>query len=189
MGIQNNTASKAYLSKLLQLNLLPQEMYKISQNVSQIHPSISPELKSDSMPELTFGIERILSMKCSSQIAREEIIKKKIFEKSRNVRNVQDVKNTKQRKPAQPVVQVVKPGRRRDRTPLTPLQKSTLEAVYEKTRYITCEKRLDLANELNLEVKQVKNWFQNRRIRDPKNYAKTRRSNIGYSTHDSSSSE
>ena len=188
MGIQNNTSTKAYLSKLLQLNLLPQEnfMFKISQNYAGIRPSTSPEPKPEPLPVLNFGIDQILSMKCSSQVAREELMKKNLIEKSRS-RSSKPRKTTKTT--SDPMVQIIKPGKRRDRTPLTPFQKSTLEAVYGKTRYITCEKRLDLANELNLEVKQVKNWFQNRRIRDPKNYAKTRKHNIGYSTHDSSSSE
>ena len=47
-------------------------------------------------------------------------------------------------------------------------QRLILEAVFQLSRYPTLEKREELANETGLTLEQVKNWFQNRRVKAKK---------------------
>ena len=122
---KNIAAIQAHIEILLKNNLLQNEVYKV-------------EFES---PKLTFGIDTILTMKCSTQKKKQKsnIIKYKNLNKSEyNIRK---------------------------RTSFTPLQQRRLEKAFQKGKYISGCARLDLAAELGLEVKQVKVWFQNRRFR------------------------
>jgi len=118
----------AYISKLLKMNMLPTEKYTVVQQ------------KSKPKPKLNFGIDTILTMKCSTQRKREMITKQ--FEQ-----------------------QIGKTKTYRKRQQYSKGQIERMEQVFEKSNYITCETRMDLAHELKLEVRQIKNWFQNRRFR------------------------
>ena len=54
---------------------------------------------------------------------------------------------------------------RKPRTHFTDLQIEDLEKVFEDKKYLSATERLIIANDLNLQEEQVKNWFQNRRSR------------------------
>ena len=47
-------------------------------------------------------------------------------------------------------------------------QRRSMEAVFQLSRYPTLEKREELAKETGLSLEQVKNWFQNRRVKAKK---------------------
>ena len=47
-------------------------------------------------------------------------------------------------------------------------QRLSMEAVFQLSRYPTLEKREELAKETGLTLEQVKNWFQNRRVKAKK---------------------
>ena len=119
---QNSAAIQEHIKMLMKNNLLENEVYKVE------------------VPKLNFGINRILTMKCSTQKRREQnMMKYKNLNKSEyNIRK---------------------------RTSFTSPQQKGLEKAFQKGKYISGCARLDLAAELGLEVKQVKIWFQNRRFR------------------------
>ena len=56
-------------------------------------------------------------------------------------------------------------GRGRRRTAFSDFQLDQLELVFEQTKYLIGDQRMELANRLKLDSKQVKIWFQNRRIK------------------------
>ena len=59
-----------------------------------------------------------------------------------------------------------RPLRKKKQRPLfSPLQIQTMEKEFAKQRYVTEEKRAQLALEVNLTEAQVKTWFQNRRTK------------------------
>jgi hypothetical protein len=107
---KNTAAIQAHIEILLKNNLLQNEVYNV-------------EFGS---PKLTFGIDTILTMKCSNQKKREKsnIMKYKNLNKSEyNIRK---------------------------RTSFTPLQQRELEKRFQKRKYISGCARLDLATELEL---------------------------------------
>ena len=130
----------AYLTKLLKMNQLPTETYRVKKKVK---PMVLPPTPN---PKLNFGIETILAMKCSTQRRKE------MMEKRRNSH----------------LLKTEEPKCTRKRKSFSIHQIEVLESVFRMSKYIACEKRLDLAHELDLEIKQIKNWFQNRRVRECK---------------------
>ena len=59
-----------------------------------------------------------------------------------------------------------RPLRKRKQRPLfSPHQIQTMEKEFAKKRYVTEDKRAQLALEVNLTETQVKTWFQNRRTK------------------------
>ena len=59
-----------------------------------------------------------------------------------------------------------RPMRKKKQRPLfSPHQLQTMEKEFAKQRYVTEEKRSQLALEVNLTEAQVKTWFQNRRTK------------------------
>ena len=59
-----------------------------------------------------------------------------------------------------------RPMREKKQRPLfSPHQIQTMEKEFVKQRYVTEEKRAQLALEVNLTEAQVKTWFQNRRTK------------------------
>lgn len=130
----------AYLTKLLKMNLLTptESVYRVKQKVKPSTP------KPRSNPKLNFGIDTILSMKCSTQRRKEMMAKRR----NDHLVKMEEQKYTRKRKA------------------FSIHQLEVLENVFRMSRYIACEKRLDLAHELDLEIKQIKNWFQNRRFRE-----------------------
>ena len=57
---------------------------------------------------------------------------------------------------------------RKHRQPYTELQIAALEREYEKKCFIGRFEREDIARDLGLSDRQVKIWFQNRRVKDKK---------------------
>jgi hypothetical protein len=96
-------------------------------------------------PKLTFGIDTILTMKCSTQKKRENIQKLKM------------IKNIKYKNLKKCEFKI------RTRTSFTLLQQQRLVKTFQKDRYISGCAGLDLAEELGLDIQQVKVWFRNRR--------------------------
>ena len=59
-----------------------------------------------------------------------------------------------------------RPMRKKKKRPLfSPHQIQTMEKEFAKQRYVTEDKRAQLASEVNLTETQVKTWFQNRRTK------------------------
>ena len=56
-------------------------------------------------------------------------------------------------------------GKKKQRALFSPHQIQTVEKEFAKRRYVTEEKRVQLAFEVNLTEAQVKTWFQNRRTK------------------------
>ena len=88
---------------------------------------------------LSFGIDQILSMTCSTQL-----------KKLNYINTVLPINTTK--------------GRRR--TVFTDYQLEQLKQAFAQSKYLIGNDRVDLASRLGLEAKSVKNWFQNHRIKD-----------------------
>ena len=88
--------------------------------------------------ELSFGIDRILNMTCSTQLKK---------------RSREDVKTS------------TKKTRSRRRTSFTEFQLQHLEEAFAHSKYLIGQERVELAKKLGLDAKQVKIWFQNRRIK------------------------
>lgn len=66
------------------------------------------------------------------------------------------------------------PKPKRSRTSFTPTQLERLEEEFSVDMYVVGLKRMKLANELNLSERQVKVWFQNRRMKYKRERAKSR---------------
>ena len=124
------------------VNNITQMTYHVNQKVNPT--SFGPTQN----PKLNFGIETILTMKCSTQ-RRKEMMKKR----RNHLLKIEEQHFTRKRKL------------------FSIHQIEVLENVFCMSKYIACKKRRGLANELDLEMKQIKKWFQNRRVRerqDPK---------------------
>ncbi|EDO37100.1 predicted protein, partial [Nematostella vectensis] len=65
---------------------------------------------------------------------------------------------------------------KRSRTSFTPAQLDRLEDEFRVDMYVVGLKRMKLANDLNLSERQVKVWFQNRRMKYKRERAKGRSS-------------
>ena len=65
----------------------------------------------------------------------------------------------------QPVKSTKSSSNSRARTIFTEEQLDELESAFERNQYVIGDERVYLAERLGLEVKQVKIWFQNRRIK------------------------
>ncbi|GBL88190.1 Homeobox protein GBX-2 [Araneus ventricosus] len=61
--------------------------------------------------------------------------------------------------------------RKRPRTAFTSAQIKALEAEFEKNKYLSVSKRLQLAKTLKLSETQIKIWFQNRRTKWKRKYS------------------
>ncbi|KFM70588.1 Homeobox protein B-H1, partial [Stegodyphus mimosarum] len=61
--------------------------------------------------------------------------------------------------------------RKRPRTAFTSGQIKALEAEFEKNKYLSVSKRLQLAKALKLSETQIKIWFQNRRTKWKRKYS------------------
>ncbi|GFQ77568.1 homeobox protein GBX-2 [Trichonephila clavata] len=61
--------------------------------------------------------------------------------------------------------------RKRPRTAFTSSQIKALEAEFEKNKYLSVSKRLQLAKTLKLSETQIKIWFQNRRTKWKRKYS------------------
>ncbi|KAG8181815.1 hypothetical protein JTE90_001470 [Oedothorax gibbosus] len=61
--------------------------------------------------------------------------------------------------------------RKRARTSFTTSQIKALEAEFEKNKYLSVSKRLQLAKTLKLSETQIKIWFQNRRTKWKRKYS------------------
>ena len=94
-----------------------------------------PEVRS---ADLSFGIDRILNMTCSTKMEQ---------------RSREDVKT------------ITKKNRSRRRTSFTEFQLQNLEKAFAHSKYLIGQERVELAQKLGLDAKQVKIWFQNRRIK------------------------
>ncbi|VDO08570.1 unnamed protein product [Rodentolepis nana] len=66
-------------------------------------------------------------------------------------------------------------GGRRKRKPYTRHQIEVLEAIFQKEKYIGCKRRKEIGEELSLSERQVKVWFQNRRMKAKKQRSKEKR--------------
>ncbi|CAG5085786.1 Oidioi.mRNA.OKI2018_I69.PAR.g11010.t1.cds [Oikopleura dioica] len=60
--------------------------------------------------------------------------------------------------------------KKRPRTAFTPHQIKTLESEFQKNRYLSVGKRVELADSLGLSETQIKIWFQNRRTKWKREY-------------------
>lgn len=125
--MQNYLIMQNYAEQMMQ-----QQMYRRSLTPTQLPVSM----------ELTFGIDRILNMTCSTELKNRDVIITK--------------------GPVQPTKNSAK-GRRR--TIFTDFQLAELQQAFTRSKYLVGNERVDLASRLGLEAKSVKIWFQNRRIK------------------------
>ncbi|KAK7508459.1 hypothetical protein BaRGS_00000025 [Batillaria attramentaria] len=56
--------------------------------------------------------------------------------------------------------------KRKTRTCFTIAQLTEMEKLFNSNKYLSTNRRLELANRINLHEKQVKTWFQNRRMKE-----------------------
>ncbi|XP_078357006.1 homeobox protein Hox-D3a-like [Oculina patagonica] len=88
--------------------------------------------------------------------------------------NVVEVKPGPRPAHSQPRPSLPSPKPKRSRTSFTPAQLERLEEEFSVDMYVVGLKRMKLANELNLSERQVKVWFQNRRMKYKRERAKSR---------------
>lgn len=88
--------------------------------------------------------------------------------------NVVEVKPGPRPVHSQPRSSLPSPKPKRSRTSFTPAQLERLEEEFSVDMYVVGLKRMKLANELHLSERQVKVWFQNRRMKYKRERAKSR---------------
>ena len=123
--------------------------------------------------DLNFGIDRILSADFSSEKQKPETpdLKALAFLLSASLKNYEAAKTsrlsvkeiTKSKKRASPTEKISPNSRKR--VTFTSHQLNELEIVFRENQYVHGAERVRLAKKLGLEPMNVKNWFQNRRIR------------------------
>ncbi|XP_029198710.1 homeobox protein Hox-D4b-like [Acropora muricata] len=91
--------------------------------------------------------------------------------------NVVEVKPGARAAHSQPRPSLPSPKPKRSRTSFTPAQLERLEEEFSLDMYVVGLKRMKLANELSLSERQVKVWFQNRRMKYKRERAKSRTDN------------
>ena len=123
--MQNYLITQNYVEQMMQ-----QQMYRHSLTPTQLPVSM----------ELTFGIDRILNMTCSTELKNRDVTKG-------------------------PVLPTKNPAKGRRRTIFTDYQLAELQQAFTRSKYLVGNERVDLASRLGLEAKSVKIWFQNRRIK------------------------
>ena len=111
--------------------------------------------KAPEKPKLNFGIDTILSMKCSTE--RSE---KPTYPAGKGSRVVKHKSNKIEKSKQSNTI--------RSRTTFTNEQIAVLEEAFSVSKYIVGVRRSALAEMLNLDEKPVRIWFQHRRIRDRK---------------------
>ena len=132
--------------------MLEQYRQQYRHGLTQVHQPASMEL--------SFGMDRILNMTCSTELKNRELSFPVI------------------QKPTGATKKPVTKSRRR--TIFTEHQLSQMEQTFAQSKYLVGNQRVDLATELGLETKSVKIWFQNRRI-------KHRRRNSDHSSNSTTS--
>lgn len=76
---------------------------------------------------------------------------------------------------------------KRKRTSYTRRQIYDLEKEFSKNRYITRERRIEMSLQLNLSERQIKTWFQNRRMKTKREKPPTRPETDGNHGHSNTS--
>ena len=135
-----------------------------------------PKMQVESI-DLNFGIDRILSMACSST---KPILSCSSLETTSACSSTKPTLACSSTNIRHTAKEISRECRTRRRTSFTAFQIEKLEEKFAQSRYLVGEERQNFARTLNLDEKQVKIWFQNRRIK----YRKKMNSSVNSSDSD-----